>query len=127
MEDNKLTVLFVSNQGGGAPRSLLNMIGLLRAWVHPIVLFENDWYDYQAFVKAGIECIIVPYRLNYVPIEKEYKTMRWRTHRLIDEFWLNGRVAQRVKKVLAGRKIDIVHVNTGAIAIGKKISDKLGG
>lgn len=37
----KINVLYISNQGGGAPKSLLNMIHLLEKYVNPIVLFEN--------------------------------------------------------------------------------------
>lgn len=119
---DKITVLFISNQGGGAPKSLLNMIKSLKEWVNPIVLFENNWYDYQLFVEEGIESIIVPFRMNMVLDKPEYKTIRWRLHRLIDEYCLNKRVARRVASILNGRNVDIVHTNTGAITIGNEVA-----
>lgn len=122
---DKITVLFISNQGGGAPKSLLNMIKSLGEWVTPIVLFENDWYDYQLFVSEGIESVIVPFRMGMVLDRPEYKTRKWRLHRLLDEFWLNKRVARRVAKKNGGRKIDIVHTNTGAITIGNEVAKAL--
>lgn len=124
--DEKLTVLYISNQGGGAPKSLFNMIKSLREWVNPIVLFENDWYDYQMFVREGIECHIIPFRMGMVLDEPEYKTIRWRLHRFMDEYFLNKRVAFRVAKLFKGRKIDIVHTNTGAITFGNDVAKALG-
>lgn len=124
--DGKLTVLYISNQGGGAPKSLLNMIKSLREWVYPIVLFENDWYDYQAFVNEGFECHIVPFRMGMVLDTPEYKKMKWRLHRYFDEYYLNKRVAARVAKLFSGRKIDIVHTNTGAITFGNDVAKALG-
>lgn len=121
-----LNVLFITNQGGGAPKSLLNMIESLKEWVHPIVLFENAWYDYQLFVRKGIESVIVPFRMSMVLDKPEYKTIRWRMHRFIDEFYMNKRVAKRVAYILRGRKIDIVHTNTGAITIGNEVAKRLG-
>ena len=121
-----LNVLYISNQGGGAPKSLLNMIKSLRGQVYPIVLFENDWYDYQAFVKEGIECLIVPYRMNMVLSDSSYKTVKWKIHRLMDEYSKNKLAAKRIKKQLKGREIDIVHTNTGAITIGVQVAKALG-
>lgn len=121
-----LTVLYISNQGGGAPKSLLNMIKSLRGMIYPIVLFENDWYDYQAFVTEGIECIIVPYRMNMVLDEPGYKTLKWKIHRFIDEWVKNHLAPYRIAKQLRRRNIDIVHTNTGAITIGVKVAKVLG-
>lgn len=121
----KLNVLFISNQGGGAPKSLLNMIKSLRGRVNPIVLFENDWYDYQAFKKEGIECLIVPYRMNMVLDEPGYKTAKWKIHRFIDEWTKNHLAPYCIAKKLKGRNIDIVHTNTGAITIGLAVAKKL--
>lgn len=121
----KLNVLFISNQGGGAPKSLLNMIKSLHGWVNPIVLFENDWYDYQAFKKEGIECLIVPYRMNMVLDEPGCKTVKWKIHRFIDEWTKNHLAPYCIAKKLKGRNIDIVHTNTGAITIGLAVAKKL--
>lgn len=121
----KLTVLYISNQGGGAPRSLLNMIHALSEYVEPIVMFENDWYDYQRFVSEGIECIIVPYRLNMILDEPGSKTLKYKIHRLWDEFAKNHLAPYIVAHKLRDRKIDIVHTNTGAITIGNAIAKKL--
>lgn len=101
------------------------MIKALSDWVDPVVLFENDWYDYQTFVKEGIECHIVPFRMGMVLNQPEYKTLRWRLHRFIDEHRLNRRVAARVAKLFKGRKIDIVHTNTGAITFGNEVAKAL--
>lgn len=122
MSTKKIKVLYISNQGGGAPRSLLNMIKALDDSVEPIVLFENNWYDYQMFQKEGIRCIIVPYRMNLVLNEPGYKTFKWKVHRFIDEILKNKLAAYRVKKILGKEKIDIVHTNTGAITIGISIA-----
>lgn len=122
MEIHKIKVLYISNQGGGAPRSLLNMIKALKDDIEPIVLFENNWYDYQMFQKEGIRCIIVPYRMNLVLNKPGYKTLRWKIHRFIDEILKNKLAAYRVKKILRKEKIDIVHTNTGAITIGVSIA-----
>ena len=124
--DRKLTVLYISNQGGGAPKSLLNMIKSLSKWVNPIVLFENDWYDYQLFMSEGIECHIVPFRMSMVLDQPEYKKIKWRLHRFFDEYYLNKRVAARVARLFNGRKIDIVHTNTGAITFGNEVAKALG-
>lgn len=125
IRNKKIKVLYISNQGGGAPRSLLNMIKALKDSIEPIVLFENDWFDYQMFVKEGIKCIIVPYRMNLVLNESGYKTIKWKIHRLIDEFLKNRLVAYKVKNILGDEDIDIVHSNTGAITIGVSVAKAL--
>ena len=125
IENKKIKVLYISNQGGGAPRSLLNMIKALKNYVDPIVLFENNWYDYKMFVNNGIKCIIVPYRLNLVLNEPGYKTVKWKIHRFLDELLKNRLVAYKVKKILGKETIDIVHTNTGAITIGISIAKML--
>lgn len=125
IKNHKIKVLYISNQGGGAPRSLLNMIKALKDSVEPIVLFENNWYDYQMFRKENIKCIIVPYRMNLVLNKPEYKTFKWRLHRFIDEILKNRLAAYRVKRILKNEKIDIVHTNTGAITIGVDIAQCL--
>lgn len=122
IEKKKIKVLYISNQGGGAPRSLLNMIKALKDSIEPIVLFENDWYDYRMFMKEGIRCIIVPYRMNLVLNEPSYKTLKWKLHRFIDELLKNKLAAYKVKKLLKGENIDIVHTNTGAITIGISVA-----
>lgn len=122
----KINVLYISNQGGGAPKSLLNMIHSLEKYVNPIVLFENDWYDYQAFVKKGIRCIIVPYRMNMILNEPGYKTLKYKIHRFADECLKNKLAAYKVAKILGNEKIEIVHTNTGAITIGNAIAKVLG-
>ena len=124
----KPTVLFITNQGGGAPKSLLNMVKSLRNDIHAIVLFENDQYDYKDFVSEGIECIIVPFRMNMVLNLPGYKTIKWKIHRFWDEFFKNGLAPTRVEAALKKHgvnKVDFVHTNTGALTIGLAIAKKL--
>lgn len=123
--NKKIKVLYISNQGGGAPLSLLNMIKSLKDNVEPIVLFENKKYDYQTFKKENIRCITVPYRMNLVLNKPGYKTIKWKIHRYIDEIIKNKLAALRVKKLLKEEKIDVVHTNTGAITIGISIAKHL--
>lgn len=120
-----ITVLYISNQGGGAPKSLFNMIQSLKDWVYPIVLFENDWEDYQRFTAAGIETIIVPYRMNMILDEPGSKTVKFKVHRWIDEYLKNKMLPWRVSRLLKNRKIDIVHTNTGALTIGNSVARTL--
>lgn len=122
----KINVLYISNQGGGAPKSLLNMIHSLDKYVNPIVLFENDWYDYQAFVKEGIRSFIIPYRMNMILNEPGYKTLKYKIHRFADEYLKNKLVPYKIAKILSNEKIDIVHTNTGAITIGNAVAKVLG-
>ena len=124
----KPTVLFITNQGGGAPKSLLNMVKSLRSDIHAIVLFENDQYDYKEFVSEGIECIIVPFRMNMVLNLPGYKTIKWKVHRLWDEIFKNGLAPMRVEAELKNRgikKVDIVHTNTGALTVGLSVAKRL--
>lgn len=130
-QHEKITVLFISaSQKGGAVYSLLNMVRALKGYIIPIVVFPNRDGMYRYFVQEGIECLVVPFReeIFYVDIYKKFplwKRFLYIPYEAVYKIALNSLFNKRVQEKLNGRKIDIVHTNTGAITIGVSLSKVL--
>lgn len=120
MEKTLVLYISIDSSLGGSTASLLNLLNAVRDKVYPIVLFPEEGVGQACFVERGVECYIYPFfRLN------EFRKNRlidvwshpWRWHYI--KKWRNERGCARfVKKVLNGRKVDVVHSNSSPNDIG---------
>lgn len=127
---NKLKVLYISNNWGGAPKSLLNMIDSIKDFVEPIVLFPNKEGVYVDFENKGIKCIVVPivYELTYnrdIASLNIAEKLWWYVKRCFKEVQQRWSLYIKLPSLLEGTRIDIVHTNTSAFSIGKFVANRL--
>lgn len=126
---DKIRVLYICIDPslGGSTASLYNMIDGIRDNVEPIVIFPERGVGYEHFVERGIECHIYPfiklYELRNNTLLDTWKHP-WRWH-YIKKARFDYGCLRFVKKILAGRKIDIVHTNTSPNDVGVLLSRKL--
>lgn len=112
---------------GGSTQSLLDLIRSVREQVNPIVIVPQRGLAYDAFVKENIECYIYPFLKLY-----ELKKNRlidvikhpWRWH-VIKKLRYDYGCLWFVKKILNGRRIDIVHSNTSPNDVGVLLAKSL--
>lgn len=126
---DKIRILFICIDPtlGGSTSSLYNLIDGIRDYVNPIVLFPAKGVGYEHFVEHGIESHVYPfiklYELRNNTLLDTWKHP-WRWH-YIKKIRFDYRCLRFVKKILAGRKIDIVHTNTSPNDIGILLARKL--
>lgn len=125
----KPTILYlcVDPELGGSTASLYNLIDSIRDEINPIVLFRREDSGYPYFVSKGIESYIYPYiGLHEFSENKFLQEWRhpWRWH-YVKKVRYDYGCYRYVKKILRGRKIDIVHSNVSPMDIGSFLSRKL--
>ena len=126
---SKIRVLYICVDAslGGSTSSLYNMIDGLRDVVEPIVLFPVKGIGYDYFVAHNIESYIYPFvRLHEYKANKLRRVWRcpWKWH-YINKSMDDWGCLWYVRKILSGRKVDIVHSNTSPNDIGVLLSKKL--
>ena len=129
MTRNGTTILYlcIDPTMGGSTQSLLDLIRSVREQVNPIVIVPQKGLAYDAFVKEGVECYIYPFLKLY-----EFKKNRlidvirhpWRWH-VIKKLRFDYGCLWFVKKILNGRRIDIVHSNTSPNDVGGLLAKSL--
>ena len=118
----KINVLYVCIDPslGGSTASLFNMIEGLKDGVHSIVLFPELGTGVEFFKKHGIECYVYPFiglhefRRNKI-VDVWHHPWRWH---YIKKVRIDVKCAIYMWKQLKGRRIDIVHTNTGLNNVG---------
>lgn len=126
---DKIRILYICIDPslGGSTSSLYNLIDGIRDHVEPIVLFPAKGVGFEHFVNHGIECHEYPfiklYELRNNTLLDTWKHP-WRWH-YIKKIRFDYGCLRFVKKILAGRKIDIVHTNTSPNDIGVLLARKL--
>ena len=126
---NRLSVLFIciDQTLGGSTLSLYETIESISQRIIPVVLFPSTGVGYDFFIKNGIECIVHPFvKLHSFKKNRlaEIWLHPWRWHH-IKKFRIDFGCALYVKKVLKGRRIDIVHTNTSPNNVGIYLSKLL--
>lgn len=124
----KITILYISIDPflGGSTASLFNMVECIRDFINPIVLFPEEGVGFDYFTQNGIESYVYPfvclhrYKANRI---KDVWTRPWRWH-YIKKLRSDYECYFFVKKILAGRHIDIVHTNASPIDIGVLLARK---
>lgn len=118
----KITVLYLCPDVslGGSTRSLINLIVSVKNEVIPIVLLPSMGEAYDAFIKIGVECIILPYALLHHLHPVCIKTIlnNPRESALYNYFKIDIKCAKKIKKLFINRRIDIVHSNFSPITVG---------
>lgn len=112
---------------GGSTASLYNLIDSVKDYVTPIVLFREEGVGVDFFRENGIESHVYPYiSLYQFPKNSIFSVWKhpWRWH-YIKKIRFDYGCLRFVKKILAGRKIDIVHTNTSPNDIGILLARKL--
>lgn len=127
--NKKLNILYIAIDPslGGSTTSLYYLIDGIREYVEPIVLFPKRGVGYEFFIENGIECHIYPF-LKLYEIKKNTLLSQWRhpwRWHFIKKLRFDYGCLRFVKKILAGRKIDIVHTNTSPNDIGVLLARKL--
>ena len=125
----KITILYIciDEKLGGSTASLYNLICSVGNQINPIVLFPAKGKGYDFYVQHGIECHIYPFLKLYELKKNSLFSQRkhpWRWH-YIKKLRFDYGCLIFVKKILAGRKIDIVHSNTSPNDIGVLLARKL--
>lgn len=124
----RITILYicVDSTLGGSTASLYNMIDGIREYINPIVLFPQEGVGYYYFKQNNIESYIYPFiRLHHFKRNnfKEVWNCPWRWH-YVKKLRSDYGCYLFMKKLLAGRRIDIVHSNTSPNDIGVLLSRK---
>lgn len=122
MIQNKPTILYlcIDPTLGGSTQSLLDLIRSVREQVNPIVLVPQQGLAYDTFIKEEIECYAYPFIKLYALQENriiDVLRYPWRWH-VIKKLRFDYGCLKFVKKILNGRKIDIVHSNTSPNDVG---------
>ena len=126
---DKIRVLYICIDPslGGSTASLYNMIDGIRDNVEPIVLFPERGVGYEHFINHGIESHISSFvrlqAFSHNSLISEWKHP-WRWH-VVKKWRYDYRCLRFVRKILAGRKVHIVHSNTSPNDIGVLLSRKL--
>lgn len=120
--NNNLTILYISGDSslGGSTASLYNLINGLRNVATPIVLFAEEGIGVNFFREHGIECYVVPFQnLSLLRPNRLCNNWLhlWRWH-YIKKIRKDIKCALKVRRLLSGKKIDIVHTNTSINDIG---------
>lgn len=129
MTKNIHTILYlcIDPTLGGSTQSLLDLIRSVREYINPIVIVPQEGLAYDTFRHEKIECYVYPFLKLY-----EFKKNRlidvikypWRWH-VIKKIRFDYGCLWFVKKVLNGRRIDIVHSNTSPNDVGVLLAKKL--
>ena len=126
---DKIRVLYICIDPslGGSTASLYNMIDGIRDDVEPIVLFPENGVGFEHFINHGIESHICPFvrlqAFSHNSLISEWKHP-WRWH-AVKKWRYDYRCLRFVRKILAGRKVHIVHSNTSPNDIGVLLARKL--
>ena len=126
---NKIRILYIAIDSslGGSTASLYNLIDGVKEYVEPIVLFPEHGVGVEYYITNGIESYVYPYitLLDYKAnkfIDNWMHIWRWHyIHKLRKDY----KCYAFVKKMLAGRNVDIVHSNTSPNDIGVLLASKL--
>lgn len=126
---DKIRVLYICIDPslGGSTASLFNMIDGIRDNVEPIVLFPEIGVGYEHFINHGIESYVYPYiKLHEFQSNRitDVWNKPWRLHN-IKKLYYDYDCLRFMKKILIGRKVDIVHSNTSPNDIGVLLARKL--
>ena len=126
MEGRKIRVVYIciDSSLGGSTSSLYNLIDGTREFVEPIVLFPEKGAGYDLFVENGIESYLYPFvKLHEFRVNKlhEVATCPWNWH-YIKKLRKDIDFCRHVVKILAGKKVDIVHTNTSPNDVGVLLS-----
>lgn len=123
----KINVIYIDHsigdKPGGATLSLYNLILSVKQYVHPIVILRSHGRTEQMFLSIGCETIISPICSNIW--ENNFKAWIKIIPHIINEQFVKHKLLKNVKKVLNGRKIDIVHSNTSYYNLGFFLAKKL--
>ena len=127
--NKKLNILYIAIDPslGGSTASLYNLICSTKDNINPIVLMPHKGTGYDFFVQKGIETHIYPFiRLYEIKKNTLFSQWRhpWRWH-YIKKLRFDYGCLRFVNKILAGRKVDIVHTNTRPNDIGVLLARKL--
>lgn len=129
MIQNKPTILYlnIDENLGGSTQSLLDLIRSIKEQVNPIVLVPQQGLAYDTFIKEEIECYAYPFIKLYALQENriiDVLRYPWRWHS-IKKLRFDYGCLKFVKKILNGRKIDIVHSNTSPNDVGVLLAKSL--
>ena len=125
----KPTILYIAVDPsmGGSTASLYNLIDGIKEHIESIVLFPEKGVGYEYFKQQGIESYVYPFiRLHEFRNNHIYDVWRkpWTWH-YIKKIYFDLGCLYYVKKILSGRKVDIIHSNTSPNDIGVLLSRKL--
>lgn len=125
----KPTILYlcIDPKLAGSTASLFNLLIEIKEEVNAIVLFTEKGDGYELFTKNGIECHIYPFiKLHELRRNRLFDNLRhlWRWH-YIKKIRFDYGCWFFIKKILNGRRVDIVHSNASPNDIGVLLSRNL--
>ena len=126
---DKMVVLYVCSDStmGGSTASLWNLIKSVEDKVYPIVLFPEQGQGFDYFTERGVECYVYPFIILFKFQRNKLIDVwqhPWRWH-YIKKWRFDHQCLWFVKKILRGRRIDIVHTNTSIADVGVLIAKGL--
>lgn len=124
-----IRVLYIATDSAlaGSTASLFNLLESLGDFINPIVLFREEGIGVDFFREKGIECYVYPFNNLFGKRDNRFLDVwhhPWRWH-YIQKFKNDLACVKYVKKILNGRRIDIVHTNTSVTDIGVILSRSL--
>lgn len=122
----RINILYIciDSSLGGSTASLFNLIDGLSGVVKPIVLFPEQGKGYEYFAQHGIESYVFPFvKLHVFKSNRLCEVWKrpWHWH-YIKKLRKDVGCYRYIMKMLAGRKVDIVHTNTSPNDIGVFLS-----
>ena len=119
-------ILSPTHPFGGAARSFLNMVTLLRqTGVTAMVVMPDEGEMCALLDEAGVEYRVLDYRFGVYPPVRSLTDLVLFVPRLIGRLWLNSRAARQVCAIAEQFKPDLIHTNVGVVTIGYLASRRL--
>lgn len=126
---NVLYITFASKNFDGATYSLMDLIKSVKKYVNPIVMVGTEGCVYDYFTSNGVECIVCDFKEDLVgkPV-RLYQYIKYVLKYIPNHltFYKKNRACvKNVVRTLAGRKIDLVHINNTVMSVGCDIAQAL--
>lgn len=124
---NVLYVLNSTNTSGGATKSFVALLQMMRRQGHSPYVVVPDGEGLCADLKAwGIPVLVLDYRPNLYPYLRSVKDVLLFLPRLLARRWLNARAVRHLTEWMDGNGIDVVHTNVSIIDIGFRAAARKG-
>lgn len=121
-----IKVLYISHESGeimGSTHSLINLLNSVKFQVHPIVVIPHKGKVFDFLQELGVQCYIVPFKLNIAP--NKYRYLKYIPRKIVDAC-INYKALKVLKEIVTDENIQLIHTNTSVVTIGYILSRKIG-
>ena len=118
----EMKVAYILNStlpNSGATKAFLSMInGLITKGVSPLVIVPDQNGVYNSLMKRGIDIRVIRFKNCTYPNLHSINDAILFLPRILGRMWLNIRAVCRLKNILKGYHVQLVHTNVSVINIG---------